>query len=75
MKERKEIIKEKYIFVEANKRYSWCSCGLSNKQPLCDGSHKETAGSLPIRMWFHKDQKIFISRDNGKLQLRIEEKE
>ena len=75
MKERKEIIKEKCISVEANKRYSWCSCGLSKKEPLCDGSHKETAGSLPIRMWFHKDQKIFISRENGKLQLRIEERE
>ena len=75
MKERKEIIKEKCISVEANKRYSWCSCGLSKKEPLCDGSHKETAGSLHIRMWFHKDQKIFISRENGKLQLRIEERE
>jgi CDGSH-type Zn-finger protein len=20
--------------------YFWCACGLSNKQPFCDGSHK-----------------------------------
>ena len=20
--------------------YSWCACGLSKKQPFCDGSHK-----------------------------------
>lgn len=20
--------------------YWWCACGKSNKQPLCDGSHK-----------------------------------
>ena len=29
------------ITVEAGKRYSWCSCGLSAKQPLCDGEHKK----------------------------------
>ena len=28
------------LTVEAGKRYAWCSCGLSNNQPLCDGSHK-----------------------------------
>lgn len=22
--------------------YYWCSCGLSQKQPYCDGSHKGT---------------------------------
>jgi CDGSH iron-sulfur domain-containing protein 3 len=25
---------------EAGKIYAWCSCGLSEKQPFCDGSHK-----------------------------------
>ncbi|MFD0860894.1 CDGSH iron-sulfur domain-containing protein [Sungkyunkwania multivorans] len=28
--------------LKAGKRYSWCSCGLSKEQPLCDGSHKGT---------------------------------
>jgi CDGSH-type Zn-finger protein len=23
-------------------KYAWCSCGLSSKQPYCDGSHKGT---------------------------------
>jgi CDGSH-type Zn-finger protein len=22
--------------------YYWCTCGLSSKQPFCDGSHKGT---------------------------------
>jgi CDGSH-type Zn-finger protein len=28
------------IEVEADKKYHWCSCGLSQKQPFCDGAHK-----------------------------------
>jgi CDGSH-type Zn-finger protein len=28
-------------------KYAWCSCGLSTKQPYCDGSHKGT-GFAPI---------------------------
>ena len=28
------------VEVEAEKKYSWCSCGLSAKQPFCDGAHK-----------------------------------
>ena len=22
------------------KSYFWCTCGISSKQPFCDGSHK-----------------------------------
>lgn len=28
------------ITVEAGKKYFWCSCGASQNQPFCDGSHK-----------------------------------
>ena len=28
------------VEVEEGKKYSWCSCGKSEKQPFCDGSHK-----------------------------------
>ena len=28
------------VELEEGKKYAWCTCGLSNKQPLCDGSHK-----------------------------------
>jgi len=27
--------------VEKGKTYFWCACGLSLKQPFCDGSHKK----------------------------------
>ncbi|KAL9657510.1 hypothetical protein ABK040_016775 [Willaertia magna] len=28
------------VKLEEGKKYSWCTCGLSQKQPFCDGAHK-----------------------------------
>ena len=30
------------VELEAGKNYFWCTCGRSEKQPFCDGSHKDT---------------------------------
>jgi CDGSH-type Zn-finger protein len=35
------------VAVEAGKKYFWCSCGRSKKQPFCDGSHAGT-GMSPL---------------------------
>ncbi len=36
------------IDVVEGKSYFWCACGRSQKQPFCDGSHKDT-GITPIK--------------------------
>jgi len=36
------------VAVEAGKSYFWCSCGKSQAQPFCDGSHKDT-GFTPLK--------------------------
>lgn len=36
------------VVLEANKKYAWCSCGLSENQPFCDGKHKGTSLSPHI---------------------------
>lgn len=28
------------VALEADKKYAWCSCGLSENQPFCNGAHK-----------------------------------
>lgn len=28
--------------VETGRKYFWCACGRSARQPFCDGSHKGT---------------------------------
>ena len=30
------------VEVTKGKSYFWCQCGLSKKQPFCDGAHKGT---------------------------------
>ena len=35
------------VELEEGKRYFWCACGRSQKQPYCDGSHKGT-GFAPL---------------------------
>lgn len=41
------------IELEKNKRYAWCSCGYSEKQPFCNGAHKNEGG---IPMIFSVDE-------------------
>lgn len=35
------------VAVEKGRRYFWCACGLSAKQPFCDGAHKQV-GLAPL---------------------------
>ncbi len=50
------------ITVEAGKVYSWCSCGLSEKQPFCDNIHKQVEG-MPyrsVKVLFDKAEEVFF---------------
>ena len=43
------------VKVEKDKTYFWCACGLSQKQPFCDGSHKKEGKFQSIK--FHSMEK------------------
>lgn len=47
------------IEVEAGKTYWWCACGLSSKQPFCDGSHKPTPFT-PVQWTAAKAEKVYF---------------
>jgi len=32
----------KQVEIEAGKKYAYCTCGLSDTQPFCNGAHKGT---------------------------------
>ncbi|XP_077562776.1 CDGSH iron-sulfur domain-containing protein 3, mitochondrial-like [Haemaphysalis longicornis] len=52
-----------FVKLEAGKTYSWCACGLSKKQPFCDGTHKgKELGVGPIRFTVDETKKYLLCR-------------
>ena len=47
------------VEVQAGKTYWWCSCGLSKKQPFCDGSHAGS-GFQPVKFVADQAKKMFF---------------
>ena len=48
-----------YWEVKAGKRYLWCSCGRSQSQPFCDGSHVGTE-FLPVAFKAERDEDVIF---------------
>lgn len=46
-----------FVIAVKAKSYLWCSCGLSQTQPFCDGSHGPT-GKTPRVVQFSEDQTV-----------------
>ncbi|XP_026525611.1 CDGSH iron-sulfur domain-containing protein 3, mitochondrial isoform X3 [Notechis scutatus] len=45
----------------AEKRYAWCACGHSQKQPFCDGTHKKSAPAMsPLRFIAEESKKAWL---------------
>ena len=52
--------KEPYaVDVRSGRKYFWCACGRSAKQPFCDGSHAGT-GIAPVMFTAEKDEQLFF---------------
>ncbi len=52
--------KEPYaVDVTSGRKYFWCACGRSAKQPFCDGSHAGT-GIAPVMFTAEKDEQLFF---------------
>lgn len=47
------------VVLEKGKTYAWCRCGLSDNQPFCDASHKETSFK-PEMIKVEEDKKAFL---------------
>jgi methylamine---glutamate N-methyltransferase subunit C len=49
----------KQVDLDEGKTYAWCSCGLSENQPYCDGSHKVT-DHKPIVFKAEKTETVWL---------------
>ena len=48
------------VKVEKGKTYFWCACGLSLKQPFCDGSHKKEQKFKSLKYLAGEDKELFF---------------
>ncbi|XP_040043427.2 uncharacterized protein LOC120825710 [Gasterosteus aculeatus] len=49
------------VKLSAGKRYAWCACGHSKKQPFCDGTHVSKAPTIqPLRFTADKDKAVML---------------
>jgi CDGSH-type Zn-finger protein len=47
--------------LEKDKKYYWCSCGLSQNQPFCDGAHKAVPdGKKSFQFQSVKNERRFL---------------
>ena len=48
------------VIVTEDKTYFWCACGLSKKQPFCDGSHKKDGKYKSIKYLVEESKEIYF---------------
>ena len=50
------------VKIEKGKTYSWCTCGLSIKQPFCDGSHRKEGKFKSFKYISQENKEIYFCR-------------
>jgi len=48
------------VKVDRTKTYYWCACGLSQKQPFCDGKHKIEGKFKPIKYLAEESKYVYF---------------
>ena len=48
------------VKTQKGKAYFWCTCGISAKQPFCDGSHKKERKFQPLKYLAEESKEIFF---------------
>ena len=59
----KSVISQKTPYkvkVEKDKTYFWCACGLSQKQPFCDGSHRKEGKFKSLKYFATESKEVFF---------------
>jgi CDGSH-type Zn-finger protein len=58
MKDPKIAQKAPYVLDTKAGNYSWCTCGLSSKQPFCDGAHKGVTELKSLKVEIKEAKKV-----------------
>ena len=46
--------------LEANKNYAWCTCGHSDDQPFCNGSHRAAKATPSMVFKVEEDKTAYL---------------
>jgi len=61
MKNNVTVRKSPYkVIIEKGETYFWCACGLSLKQPFCDGAHKKEGKFKSVKYIAEESKEIFF---------------
>ena len=55
------------VMVQKGKTYFWCACGLSEKQPFCDGKHKKEEKFEPVKYTAIENGYVMLTKDLTKI--------
>jgi len=48
------------VKTQKGKTYYWCTCGISTKQPFCDGSHKKKGKFKSLKYLADENKEIYF---------------
>ena len=48
------------VKVEKGKTYSWCTCGLSKRQPFCDSSHRKEGKFKSMKYLAEESKELYF---------------
>uniref|UniRef100_A0A3P8XZ99 Iron-binding zinc finger CDGSH type domain-containing protein n=1 Tax=Esox lucius TaxID=8010 RepID=A0A3P8XZ99_ESOLU len=49
------------VKLTGGRKYAWCACGHSKRQPFCDGTHRTNAPSIsPVLFTIEKDCTVML---------------
>ena len=48
------------VKIEKGKTYFWCACGISHKQPFCDGSHKKEGKFKSLKYSANANKEVYF---------------
>ena len=48
------------VSLEKDKKYFWCTCGLSVNQPFCDGAHKASNEFKPHHFEVEETKEYYL---------------
>lgn len=46
--------------LETDKNYAWCTCGHSENQPFCNGSHKAKKATAPMVFSVEEEKTAYL---------------